>query len=85
MKIREFEDAILQIEGIVLRVRAGTGEEIENYSFQRKAANNISITEWLEQRVKPLLNGFQVDVISGEHVSPHGRTNLGTLRDSYIR
>ena len=86
MQIGEFEQAVLEIEEIVIRIRAKTNEEIGDYDYDRKAKNKMSVTRWLSTRINPKLNGHQVSVIDGHNFnSPHGKTTLGTLRDTYNR
>jgi hypothetical protein len=54
-----------------------------SYDFQRKSASNTSISEWLETRIKPLLEDSEIEIIKGDGSSPHGRTNIENVRSSY--
>ncbi len=83
VSVAEFEAAVLEREGIVLRIRAPSGTKVSAYSYERKAAGNQSTTDWIEGRIKPLLNGFEFCIIDGNYTQPHGRTRLDRLRDSY--
>lgn len=83
ISVCEFERKILEREEIVVRVRAPVGTQVHDYVFDRKAEDNQTVSEWLKKRVKPLLSGLEVAVISGNYTTPHGRTYLETLRDSY--
>ena len=85
MRIPEFEAAVLEVEEIVVRVRAPVGTELDDYEYERQAAAETSVTEWLHTRVIPKLHGNQVCVIDGNSAQPHGRTKLRTLRASYDR
>ena len=83
ISVTEFEAKVLEKEEIVIRVRAPSNTQVSDYSYDRKAAGNSSITDWLEGRIKPLLNNNEVIVIAGDYATPHGRTKLDTLRSSY--
>ena len=85
MRIAEFEATVLEVEEIVIRIRAPVGTEVGDYEYERKAAAETSVTEWLRARVIPKLNGNQVCVFDGHSNEPHGRTKLLTLRASYDR
>lgn len=85
MRVTEFEAAVLEIEEIVIRIRAPTSVEVGDYEYERQAAAGTSVTEWLRTRVVPKLDGYQVSVVDGYSNEPHGRTRLRTLRASYDR
>ena len=87
--VRDLEAKIFDLEDIVVRIRASQDTPVTDYVtmadevYVRKASGTTSITDWLDQRVRPCLNGLEVSVISGDYTTPHGRTKLSTLRDSY--
>ena len=81
--VRELEAKILEIEEVVVIVRASASAPVGDYDYERKAAGNTSVSDWVEQRVRPLIDGKEFIIISGEYSHPHGRTKLSTLRDSY--
>lgn len=85
--VREFEQKVREIEEITIVIRAPRGAKIDDYDYVRKAADNTSISDWMESRVKPCLNGYEIDVVSPDYVAdtPHGRTKMGTLREQYER
>ena len=83
MQPKHLEQSVYDLEGIRIVVRANAGHQCMPYSFQRMAANNASITEWLTQRVLPSANGAEVEVVNGFGGTPHGRTKLSTVRESY--
>ena len=85
MRVGEFEQAVLELEGIVVRIRAARNEEVEAYDYQRKAGGETSVTEWLETRIHPKLGNRGISVIDGNHQEPHGRTRLRILRETYDR
>ncbi len=83
ISVAEFEAKVLAQEEIVIRIRANSGTKVSDYTYERKAAGSQSITDWLDGRIRPLLNGHEVVVIDGDYTTPHGRTKLETLRSSY--
>lgn len=85
MGLIEFEQAVLELEEVRIVIRAPLGVDLGRYNYDRKAANNASVTEWLDQRVRPLIGDFGVVVVDGKGATPHGRTKMSTLRESYER
>jgi len=81
--VRELEAKVLEIEEIVLVVRAPGSTMVNDYDYSRKAAGNTSVTDYLDGRLKQCLDGHEFTIINGDHTSPHGRTKLSTLRESY--
>ena len=79
----ELERQIVQLEEIKVVIRCPRNQLFPAYNYQRKAAGNTSVTEWLEARIKPLIGTAEVDVIKGDGNAPHGRTLLDTVRESY--
>ena len=79
----EFEKKVLELEEILIVLRTPRGALVDEYEFERKAAGNSSITDWLETRIYPRTGDNQIDVISGNYTQPHGRTRLDTLRATY--
>ena len=85
MTVVQFENAVLRLEEIVIRIRASSNSQVENYDYQRQASGTTSVTEWLNTRILPKLGGLDVSVMDGNSQETHGRTRLSTLRDSYER
>lgn len=83
ISVAEFEAKVLEKEEVVIRVRAPSGAKVRDYEYSRKAAGTQSTTEWLEGRIKPCLEGYEVTIIDGDYSAPHGRTKLETLRATY--
>lgn len=81
--VRQFEEKVLEKEEVVIVIRAPSGAMVEDYEYERKAAGNTSVTDWVEQRIKPCLNNSEFTIVSGDHAHPHGRTKLETLRNGY--
>lgn len=83
ISVAEFEAKVLEQEEIVIKIRAPASEKVSNYKYERKAAGSQSITDWLDGRIRPLINGYEVVIVGGDYATPHGRTKLETLRNSY--
>lgn len=79
----ELERQIFEKEEIKVVIRAPRSQMFNSYDFQRKSASNTSISEWLETRIKPLLEDSEIEIIKGDCSSPHGRTNIENVRSSY--
>ncbi|OEE65839.1 hypothetical protein A1OO_08505 [Enterovibrio norvegicus FF-33] len=84
VSVADFEAKVLALEEVVIRVRAPRAAMVEDYNYARKAAGSSSVTEWLQNRIWPCIDGFEVEVIAGNHTAPHGRTKLDTLRATYV-
>ncbi|MGA8611012.1 MAG: hypothetical protein WB760_04735 [Xanthobacteraceae bacterium] len=81
----EIEQAVFDLEEVRIVIRAPVREKLDDFDYDRKAAGTTSITDWLDQRIKPLLGPHQVVVVDGTGALPHGRTKMDKLRDSYVR
>ncbi len=81
----DLERQIFELEEIRVVIRSNKNTEYSPYNYSRKAATNTSITEWYNTRLKPLLGGNEADIVDGNGNNPHGRTNIETVRNSYIR
>lgn len=85
MTVEEFERAVFELEDIRLVVRAPRSAHVGDYDYERRAAGNASVTEWLDQRIRPLVGTYDVAVLNGDGATPNGRTKLETLRATYAR
>ncbi len=85
VSVAEFEASVLEMEDIIIRVRAPIGAKVLKYPYQRKAAGSQSVSEFIEGRIKPLLCGYEFSIIDGNYGQPHGRLRLENLRDSYAQ
>lgn len=85
ISVAEFEAKVLEREEIVIKVRAPSSAKVSDYNYDRKAAGNQSITDWLEGRIKPAVEGNEVVIVDGDYTTPHGRTKLERLRNGYER
>lgn len=86
MRIKELEDSVYDLDEVRIVVRAPRSTEVGEYSYERKASDSTSVTEWLDQRVKPLVDDkTRIEVVDGYGALPHGRTSLGVVRGTYRR
>lgn len=85
MRVSEFEQAVLDKEEVVIRIRAPLATVVDDYNYERQASGSTSVTDWLENRILPKLKGGQVAIVDGNGQTPHGRTKLATLRATYER
>lgn len=83
MNVGEFEQAVWDKDGIRVVVRANTWEQVGDYNYANAAAATLSVTQYLNARIKPKTLEYQVDVLDGSGDSAHGRTKLATVRGSY--
>lgn len=83
ISVRELEAKILELEEIVVVIRAPTSTNVNDYEYERKAAGSTSVTDYVDGRLKPCIGDLEFTIINGDHNSPHGRTKLNTLRESY--
>ena len=85
MRVDEFEEKVWELEGIRVVVRGGVDKVVGRYNFNKSATETWSITEWLNNRIRPRLRKKKVVVIDGSGEQPHGRTLLRSVRGSYSR
>jgi hypothetical protein len=81
----EVETAVFALEAVRILIRAPENSKLGDFQFVRKAADNASISEWLEQRILPITKGFPVVVIDGTGSIPRGQKKMSTLRQSYAK
>ncbi|GAB7494483.1 hypothetical protein [Bilophila wadsworthia] len=84
MDVESFEEAFWELEHIRIVVRADRDEEIANdYDFKRALENGKTVTDLKRLRIEPCLENLEYELYDGSFDQPHGRTKLGTVRDSY--
>ena len=85
MRVDEFEKKVLDLEEIVIRIRAPGEAEVDKYDYERQASGGTSVTNWLQTRINPRLEKYEYEysIIDGNFQHPHGRTSLQRLRESY--
>lgn len=81
--VEEFEKKFEEKEGISMIIRAPSTTKLPDYSFQRAAPKNMSVSDFKELRIKKHVGDYEVVIVDGSHRQPHGRTKLETLRKSY--
>jgi len=91
-KLRTVEKQIERCEGFRVRFRdAQTGRDIRgdrpdipSYTYKKMAKNKWSVTKYKAERFMTCYPGFEVDVLNSNGYVAHGRTLLGTVRDTYL-
>ena len=79
----ELERQIFEKEEIKVVIRATREETFPSYPYQRKMSQNATVTEWMDSRLKPLLGNTEFEIVRGDGNSPHGRSKMETVRNSY--
>jgi len=81
---KELEQQVFDKEEIRIVIRVPKDTRFDEYKYDRKAAVNTSITDWMNTRLKPLIGDSEAEVIDGSGRNPHGRTLIEKVRDSYV-
>lgn len=86
--LRDFVGKVEDLEGIKLRAWGEPDTVVDDYDYKRCAAENTSITDFIDTRIKPKLEvaegkSVPVEIIDGNYTKPHGRTSMGKLRKTY--
>ena len=80
----DLERQIYEKEEIKVVLRCKKSCAFDSYDYKRKAASNTSIKDWAETRLCPIIGeDTEYEIINGAGQSPHGRTNIETVRNSY--
>ena len=86
MKVCEFEKMVLEVDHIVIVIRASENAqvaEIEQSKF-KKSPDDVLVADWFRNRIRPFIRGNECTIISGYgYADPHPRTTLGVVRRSY--
>lgn len=85
MTVSDLEQVVLELEQVRIVVRASARSLVDDYNYLRMAAGNARVSEWLAQRILPLMQGSEVVVLDGTGRTAHGRTLMSTLRQTYER
>jgi hypothetical protein len=90
MLIRNLERKIKSIEGFEVNFLHPDGRDVNgnkdiggSYSYEKKAPNRYTVSNWVENRFKDGFPGFEVEVLDGEGESVLGNTRLDTVRSTY--
>lgn len=81
--LSQYERDFNEREGVVIIGRADKNTLVPKYPFERRASGSCSITNFINQRIKPYLGDIDVEILDGNAIQPHGRTLLSTCRDTF--
>ena len=81
--IREYEQAVREIDGVRVVIRAPSWAQVGNFGWANAADRGMSITDYLRVRVNSQVGDYEVTVVDGGGNIVHGRTLVGTVRESY--
>jgi hypothetical protein len=80
VSISKFEEQVLGVEGLTIRVWGEKTKEVLEYPYVRRAAGSISILELLKSRIWPCTGDLSVDVYDSKMGTPHRGTVLDNVR-----
>ncbi|MGB2937816.1 MAG: hypothetical protein WBD05_06420 [Phycisphaerae bacterium] len=83
MTVQELEDKVLEQDGIRIVIRDAATAKVKTYCHKNAAQLSWRITQFLQKRIVPLLNGQEVVVLDGNGEQPHGGRLLSSIRASY--
>lgn len=83
MTVKEFESKVWDVDTVRIVVRDRQTQKINAYKQKNAAKENWNITEYLKNRISPLIGDREVVVLDGKGKVPHGGTLLKTIRLSY--
>lgn len=85
LTVKEFEQAVWEVEGIRIVIRADPNSELSLESYWSNAAPQTwSLSEWRQKRLNQSLDAHHAaDIIGPSGHEPHGRTLLSTIRGTY--
>jgi len=92
MLLKNLETKIWYFEGFQVRLveirggRAARGDQrsVGNYSFKRRAKNNLTVEEFIGARLKTFDQyGWTGQVVLGDGSTAHDHTSLENVRHSY--
>lgn len=85
MGVWNVEQAIFTLEEVRVVIRAPSDTRLGRYRYERAAACNTRLSEWLRTRVYPITGNHEVVVVDGSGAIPHGSTRMDNLRSTYER
>lgn len=85
MTVQEFENKVWQMDRVRVIVRAPAGKQVKDYKHKNAAQGNWRITEYIDKRLKPLIDDLEVMILEGDGEQPHGGSLLDSVRQSYKR
>lgn len=88
-KVKNIEKKIWDVEGFDVAFHKngkdvhGAKEGIPQYTYQKAAKHDMTVSEWKKIRFSQSYPGYEVVVYDGDGAEVPGQTKLGTVRDSY--
>lgn len=83
MTVEKLEKKVWAQDGIRIVIRAASDDKVKSYTQKNAAQASWRITQFLEKRITPLLEGQEVIVLQGNGKEPHGGTLLRVIRATY--
>lgn len=89
--IQSIERKIERVERFAVRILYPNGRDIRGdqaefqhtYNYERAASDEITVSQWKENRFRNEFQGFKVNVLLGNGRVANGNTKLANVRDSY--
>lgn len=90
-RVKSVEKKIWDVEGFDVHFQHSDGSNVHGamnnipqYSYEKCAKHDMTVSGWKEKRFKQSYPGFEVAVLDGNGAAiTAGHTKLGTVRDSY--
>ena len=83
MTIVQLEKTVWEQDGVRIVVRDGSATKVSAYPHRNAAKENWSVTQFLRNRISPLVEHREVAVVEGSGKIANGRKLLKTIRESY--
>jgi len=83
MTIVNFEKKVWEQDRVRIIVRDRSTTTVNAYPNKNAAKENWNITQFLKNRILPLIESKEVVVVDGSGNIPNGRKLLKTIRKSY--
>ena len=83
MTVQELEKKVWDQDHVRIVVRDRSNVKVKEYDQKRAAQENWRITQFLNNRIAPLVKDREVAVIDGDGKMPNGNIQLKTIRLSY--
>ena len=83
MTVEELEKKVRDQDGVRIVVRERLNAKVKEYDHKKAAQDNWRITQFLNNRIAPLVKGREVSVIDGNGKISNGNMKLKMIRQSY--
>jgi len=83
MTVQERENKVWQQDGIRIVVRDRSNAKVKEYNQKKVAQDNWRITQFLNNRIAPLVKDREVAVVDGDGKITNGNMKLKAIRQSY--